>query len=538
MSLHRWSLARRALSREKSKDTDSSQHGSVSTVHISNPGTRRRSHLSSAFASLFDDDKNRQDASSANGSLSRNDSRSRPLSVRVNNLAIPANMQFVKFKDGPPCLDSPISTPKRGRSVQSSREQGKASNEASMTTPPKGADSCPSSKEDEVRYKKSPPSLSRVRSASSSYPSEGLRSSPEPSRSPQLNTWTEGFESELSRYGTYQAQEMSSNSTVSTTNVPARTGRVGQCLMEELAAAGGISDTDTGITSKDCNSKPALSNITSVESFEENDKSAEAVRGPTLVTETRQEVKGSPLSQEDTLHMLGGQRSSTSAIRGSIPDLHSFAANGSSEDYFTYGFTNGSSECLRPSTETGAEHFAKMHLPPRDNPYNTMPASISVERCPQGLVTFITPHPDNAQVDGTNFAESSEASVTAVQRVHSFKLRKWIKKVAIRTKVRFDSAIKLEASSNARGEKKSKFRRSLRPKKRGGAKKAKPKSKSARTYWPSTKASKKAKKSLGKEDEGKGNRFLRALKARRSMQLPEQDKQQDEGHRRAQSCPP
>ncbi|KAI4870065.1 hypothetical protein F4820DRAFT_319938 [Hypoxylon rubiginosum] len=538
MSLHRWSLARRALTREKSKETESSQHSNFSTVHISNPGARRRTNLSSVFASLFDEDENRQDTSTTNGSLSRKGSQ--PLSVRVNNIAIPANLEFVKFRDGPRRRpDTPIiPTPKRGRSTQSSYEQDGAPDEAQTTIPPREGNPYASSAEDDPRYNKSPPSLSRVRSASSSYPSEGLRSSPDLSRSPQLNTWTEGFQSELSRYGTYQAQEVSSNSTVSTDNVPARNGRVGQCLMEELAAAGGISDTDTGTASKDCTSKPALSDINSVESLQGHDKPAEAIRGRTLVAQTHQEAQGSPLPQEDALHMLDGHRSSTSAIRGSFPDLRSFAPNGSSEDYFSYGFSNmGSMDRLRPSTETGATHFAKVHRLSQENPYNTMPASVSVERCPRGTVTFITPHPENSQVDGTHFAASSVSSASVVQRIHSFKLKKWIKKVCIRTKVRFDNAIRLEASSKAPSGKKSKFRKSLRPKKRGGARKAKSKSKSAKAYWPPPKASKKAKKSLMKEDEGKAHRFLRSLKTRRSMQLPEQD-QQHEGHRRVQSCPP
>ncbi|KAI0171843.1 hypothetical protein GGR52DRAFT_547958 [Hypoxylon sp. FL1284] len=518
MSVRRWSLPRRAFTREKSKGTDPTQQNPYPTVHVSNPGTRR--HIPSIFASLFDEGENRRDASTAGNNSSTNESQ--PLSVLIDRVTIPSNLESTKPNQEACRPDTPINSPLRYRKpTQLSAKQDEATHEAHVGTSPNEGNPFLSLLDDDPEYDRSPPSPARVRSPSSSYPSEGLRSSLYQGRSPPLNTWSEGLVSELASYGTYPAQGLLSNSTIFTDHASAPNDTTKQCLMEELAAAGGISDTDTGTNSKDCASKPALSDITSVDSIPRNN--IEAARGPTLGVGMYQGTQESIFSREDLPRMLDGHGLS---IHGSFPELKPSARNRSSEDYKPYRGNTGSMECLRPSTDTGS---SELHRRVQDNRYNTMPASISTNPVGRDHVMFAAPSLDHSQVDGTHSKGSNDPPGIVVQR---YRLRKWVGKMCHRTKRRFDNIIKPDALSNMLRRKKSALRRSLRPKRRSRGKKHR--FNSANISWPSSSATRGPRESP-EEDGRKTHGFIHSLKSRRSMQFLEQD---NAGGRRVHSFPP
>ncbi|KAI1409639.1 hypothetical protein F5Y13DRAFT_203300 [Hypoxylon sp. FL1857] len=542
MSLHRWSLPNRAFNREKSKDSDSSLRGRFPTIHIGNPGTRRRANLSSAFASLFEKDENRLNARMPDDArLPMKEIQ--PLSARMTNIPSPSRLKDAKYDTGIHRPDTPIYLIPKHKVVEKlSPKEGEVPKECNLTIPlHEGDQYAKSLGVNTPEFPKSPTSASRIRSASSSYPSEGIRSPPENCLSPQLNTWSESFMSELSLHGPYPSKQTSNESTIETKDISNLSDRVGQCLMEELAAAGGISDTDTRTTSRDYTFKPPLSDIISVGSPQEQRYKQPGQSGDPVVETTRKASDSAPC--RDVMHgMLCGQGSSTSAVHGSYPELLSSIEMSSSDDDVPFRPSKtGSTDRLRLSTETGITPFSNIEGKNQGSLCNNMPASMSRKRPPRDIITLPISRSDNQPLSGLRFRDSNGSSTTLVQRIQKFKFRKWFKKVCLRTKVRFDNVVKQEmlspSSPKALGRKKSKSQKPRRPKKLGGSSKvkAKAKSKSAKFHTKPPKVAKKTGK-ISKKREGKTHRFIRSLKKKNSVQLPSRNKS-DASHRRVQSCP-
>ncbi|KAI2637103.1 hypothetical protein GGS26DRAFT_604088 [Hypomontagnella submonticulosa] len=530
MSLHRWSLPSRALAHEKSNDSNSGNQGSYFTIHIGNPLSRKRPDLSSAFAS-FEKDENRPQATAAESNQFAPDDP-RPLSTRVENVPSPAKSKHAKPDVGFHRSDTPIQPHERKGEIwlQQKHETLKKSRTCGILDD--GDKHARSPDGDSPDGFRSSMSLTRVRSASSSYPSEGIRSPPEHCRSPQLNTWSENFVSELSRYGTYPSQETSSKSSGSISDISGMRDGVRQCLMEELAAAGDISDTETRTTSGEYPSKPPLSDIASMRSLEEErDNPFMVGHDHGFTIGTMQEVHSSTSSRDHSQPMIYGKSSSTSAIHGSVPDPRSSIRVSSSEDDTLFRLSHtGSTDRLRISIDSHAIYPSKIHRKSQDKPYNTMPASLSRKGHPPTTVT--SPFEDQ-KVSGVHFRNSNGSSTTLVQRIQKFKFRRWMKKVCLRTKVRFDNAIKPEASVRSPSQEKTKSKKPRSSKKHRRAKKSKGKPK--KVSWKSPRVAKQVKRPF-KKQEGVVYRFIRSLKTRKSIQFPVQEKA-DNNHRRTQSCP-
>ncbi|KAI1760844.1 hypothetical protein GGR53DRAFT_507975 [Hypoxylon sp. FL1150] len=549
MSLSRWARSSRLLNREKSKETDT---GHFSTVHISNPVTHRRGDISSVLANY---ETGSQDGSPVNEIRSMGVSQ--PLSVHFEDIPVPSKLRFVDSSPNE-AFDSrrpvnPVPKPPRNPSPFPDRESDTAPNGTPPSAPYglcNGADaSTPRgdvvSLGYDARYNHSPPFSTRGHSSSSSYPSEGLRSSLDHCLSPPQNTWAEGFVSELSRYSLYPARDTLSNSPTSLHSERAPHGEGRQCLTEEPTAAGGTPGPDVGAIGNNCNTQLSHSDFPSHGYWQGPDEQKGAYRCSNLVDVIYEETQRLPLSQESTPCMLDGHGSSTLAVQGSSSELQSSAQNESLKDYFLCKpvSNTGSMDRLRPSTERGTAYTSRAHQHLHGNPYfNTMPASVSRKRYRREDLNCSTPSPSDAQIDGTQPPNASESLSTIVRQPHSFKLAKWFKKICIRTKVRFDNAIRLEPSSATHGRKKSIFRRSLRPKKRGRAKKSKwskSKSKPAKSRQLSPSLTRRVIRDGSGQGEGKARRFLRSLETRKSMQLPAQDgvEGSNAGHRRVHSCP-
>ncbi|KAI1402164.1 hypothetical protein F4819DRAFT_298154 [Hypoxylon fuscum] len=548
MSLpHRWSLPNRTLTRGKSQDNDSTQLNKFLTFHVSNPGIRRRAGLSTAFADLFGETENRRDSTTTDGGhLAAKELQ--PLSPRIENAQSPEKPKCENHDAEFHRPDTPVSTTLRLRKRNQSSPTQIEPEETCLSDISKESNPCAQSPGGETSTDiKSLEALTKVRSASSSYPSEGIRSSPDHCCSPSFNILPKHYTAEISRYCPYSppkpsSRESSGESSFFTNAASVLDAKVGQCLMEELAAAGGTSDTDTRTTSMDYTLKPPFSDInstefTSIESLQtQRDKLPEKRHDNGLSTGSNRMVRSPEPSIKRMLGMLDGHGSST-AIRSSFPGARSSTRDSSYEDYIPFRPSNtGSTDRLRVSTESRATRPCRVHWPTKENAYSTMPASVSLKRSPRRPLTEITSHSENSQIPGLHLKEANGSSTTLVQRIQKFKFRKWIKKVCVRTRVRFDNAMKVEASPKALERKKSKSEKSRRPKKHDRAKRAKSRSNSVKAYWKPVRTPKMVRMSSTKEHEGKTNRFMRALKTRKSMQLPVQDKS-SAGHRRVQSCP-
>ncbi|KAL7627513.1 hypothetical protein AAE478_001706 [Parahypoxylon ruwenzoriense] len=513
MSLYRWSLPSRAIIREKSKESDSSQRSKFPSIHIGVPGPRRRANLSSAFAGFFErieKDENQQDIPVGDATHITTE-EPQPLMIRAENKPLPSKLKSVKCDPGIVQQD-PHFYPTSETTGQISQDEAPKKSYPSFHLSERGryakSQTEPPSQSNELQT-----SLGRVRSTSSSYPSEGIRSPPDNCCSPQANTWSESFMSEIFRYGKYPSRESSSRSSVSTNIVSILDDRVGQCLMEELAAAGGVSDTDTRTTSVGYTPKPPLSEIASVASLQE--------QGDT------QAIQITHCSRGNVLSMLNSQDSASLCLP------QSYTRPSSSDDDITFRPSNtGSMDRLRPSTESRATYSTKKHQ--QGQTYNTMPASISLEQSREDSLAatsskhhFVIPHKP-----GVHFKTANGSSTTLVRRIQKFKLRKWIKKVCLRSGVRFKHAMKPEITSKAPGKKTSRSIKSRRSKKQGRT--DKPKKKSTKLSWNSWKAKKTEKKADVTDKKARG--FIRLLKTKNSIQLPVQSRAVPD-HRRAQSCP-
>ncbi|KAI2779134.1 hypothetical protein F4815DRAFT_205102 [Daldinia loculata] len=533
MSLHRWSLPSRAFSREKSKDSDPNHRTRFPTIHIGDNITRRRANISSAFANLFEKDENCLNTAENSGArLTSNDLR--PLSC-IENITSSTRSRVKKRDNGSDRIDK-ATLKISGVITHFSSGQEASPQETSQernTRNPFDDHNHAKSSEGGTSDDDSPTSLTRVRSASSSYPSEGIRSPPEHCASPQLNTWTEDFIAEISHYGTYPLGKPPRKSSASTNDVSILSNRTGKCLMEELAAAGGVSDTDTRTASRDYTPRPLFSDVASASRpQEQQDKNYDSDHFATA----RQEILGA--SQRAILSVLDGQGPSTSAIHGSYPELGSPRTSSSDEEFPFRPSHASSTDHLRRSAETYRTHFAKkIHWKNQGNTYHTMPAAIARGGSRRGRLPEVSPPLESPLQPGFHFRESNASSTALVKRIQKFKFKKWIKKVCIKTKVRFDNAISIEEAPHASGRRKSRSYRSRKSKRHGGAYKTK--AKPTRSRWKSFKTTTKTNKSTqGREGrEGIAHRFMNSLRPKHSIQFPTREKSRA-GHRRVQSCPP
>ncbi|KAI1806184.1 hypothetical protein F4811DRAFT_569342 [Daldinia bambusicola] len=511
MSLHRWSLPSRAFPREKSRDADPGHHTRFPTIHIGDSISRRRANISSAFANLFEKDENQLSAGETSGTRLTSSSW-RPFS-RIENLTSSTRLKLTKRKYGSGSLDKinlqmsrPVSRT-CGTVSQISSEQAASLREAleqrDAGKPLEDHTRIKSSERKNLDDDGSPSPLTRARSASSSYPSEGIRSPPDRGHSPPLNTWTKDFIAEITHCGTYpsgKSQRITSSSTNDTSEL---SNRAGKCLMEELAAAGGASDTDTRTASRDHTPKlPFSDDASTICPQERPAKAAKSMYYDNLFYTAEQESQRA--SQRNVLSVLDGQASSTSAIRGSYPELEP-SHSSSSDDEFPFRPSHASSAgLLRGSTETGKKR-RRIHWKRQGGPYHTIPASVARDSSWRGRITSVSPPLRNPQQSGFHFKEPGRSSATLVKRIHKFKFRKWIKKSY----------------------------RSRKSKRHNGARKAS--AHPTGSQWKTFEDAKMTKKS-GKEKEGIAQRFMNSLKPKHSIHFPVQEKARTK-QRRVQSCP-
>ncbi|KAI1470709.1 uncharacterized protein F4812DRAFT_418726 [Daldinia caldariorum] len=534
MSLHRWSLPSRAFPREKSKDVDPDHHARFPTIHIGDSISRRRANISSAFANLFEKDENRLSTEETSGTR-LTASNWRPFS-RIENLTSSTRLKLAKRKDGSGSIgkttlqmSGPVSQV-NSEQVVSLRE---ALEERDECEPLDDHTRIKSSEGKSSDDDSSPSSLTRVRSASSSYPSEGIRSPPNHCHSPQLNTWTKDFIAEITHFGTYPSGKSQRKTSSSTNDTSGLSSRAGKCLMEELAAAGGTSDTDTRTASRDHTLKPPFSDVASTTYPQDRPaKAPKSMYYGNFIHTAEQEIQET--SQRNVLSGLDGQGSSTSAIHGSYPELGPSHTSSSDDEFPFRPSPTSSAGLLRGSMDTGKKRSTRRILWRRQGgPYHTMPASVARDNSWRGRTPPASSPLEKPPQSGFHFRESDRSSVTLVERIYKFKLRKWIKKVCIRTKVRFDHAMNIEAAPKTLRRRKPKSYRSRKAKKYIDARKAT--AHSTGSHWKTFEVTKRTKRS-SKEKDGIAQRFMNSLKPKHSIHFPVQEKARA-GKRRVQSCP-
>ncbi|KAI0014389.1 hypothetical protein F4779DRAFT_8850 [Xylariaceae sp. FL0662B] len=564
MSLHRWSLPSRAFTRERSGNDDSQQRNKFPTVNIGKTRAHRRANLSSVFASLLEKGENHQAiTSSEDGYLDATEFR--PLSTRVQNIPsttkpkslhtqelqvissdvtdqLPAKQPLNEKHDAAPDrfgLSSSSIPRVISRLFAQQDDIPKAIRSTSSQTEPDGVDT--ESKEDSVTMSiKSPTDLEKIRSVSSSYPSEGIRSPPDHRLSPEPSASSQNLVSEYSRYGRYPTRLSCKFSDVSTDNAPIQENNSAQNLMKEPAASGGVSETASRATSSDATTEISLCKTAVVESKQEEcavmpqESSNSDFREKTVP-----KASGQIPRREWIVPILDSETSSHSNIRVRFFNYRATQAESTSHDDVLIRLDKtDSTEVLCLSTETQSTSPTMIHQPPDAATSSTIRASASSEHSSRDPVSTLASL-YRLETPGLSFPVANESSTTFVQRIQKFRFKKWVKKVCRRTKVRFAYGVKPGSSPKALRRGKSKTGKSLHPKKRRVI--SQPKRKSKVFHWKASKAMEKTRKQAKKQERGHG-RFFSTLRIKKSIQFPITPSKVEVGghggHRRVQSCPP
>ncbi|KAI1083468.1 hypothetical protein F5B20DRAFT_595476 [Whalleya microplaca] len=558
MSLHRWSLPSRAFTRDRSGAGGSEQPGKFSTVNIGRSRSRRRTNISSVFTSLLEKGENRQEITSIDDDYP-DANELQPLSTRAQN--IPLGTQSKSFH-----------TQERQVIASGIIDQSSAKSSVAAYDATSGHVSLPSSslrrvtgrlftQQDEItkaicppssQFKrdldmksdeesvtasiKSPTSLEQIRSASSSYPSEGIRSSPDHPRSPEPTASSQNMVSQYSRYGRYSLQSTCDSCDISTDNVLGGENKAAKSLMEELAAAGDVSETDSRATSSDLTTKPSLCNIVSAAS---NQEQCTMVPQENFCSDSKdkadQKAPERVPRREWIVPILNSEASSNSNLRVKFLNYRASLVDTTSYDDVPIQPSNaGSIDAVCLSNETESTSPTTIHQPVPTASSSARPTSVAFERPPGDPVAAAV-----TTLYRFENPDSNESSTTLVQRIQKFRLRKWVKKVCRRTRVRFEYATKPVPPPRAFRQKKPKITRSLQSKKCSAIVKSKRKPKIFN--WMIPMAIQENKKQA-KKQERLPSRFFGTLKTKKSIHFPLAPSKVEigdkVGHRRVQSCPP
>ncbi|KAI0477954.1 hypothetical protein F4859DRAFT_513533 [Xylaria cf. heliscus] len=442
--LHRWSLPSRGFIRDKSQDGKSSDRIKFPTIHIGQPGPRRRANLSSAFSTLFEKPENRRGI--GNSEDHSQDVADLPLSVHLENVPPDTNSNYSHahtYQDTTPIKKTLLQQNSR---LELARKQvevdrtgspsyhapgalGQATHQVNDI--PKTRSLNPSSigthdtdNQDESRlHESTKPTGDRERtcSASSCYPSEGIRSpvaglrSPEPATTRPTNYFTE-----YRRYGRYPSRstwQLSSMGTSEASTVAA--------AEERIQAALGTRDTASSPTSSpfidppgDCTEPTQLDTTRS--------------RYASTITHRVEQQQKPSSTSEFAVPVLGNDDALSSQLDVSFmrykrPTARSTPKNGI--DYLPEARNARSTDRLRHSVDTDRSILTAVRhtsLSDEDGAWSTI-RDVGEKRLsrPASWMQLFTSTTSHVPSD------------TLAQRMQKLRLRKWVKRVCFKTKARF-----------------------------------------------------------------------------------------------------
>ncbi|KAJ8123191.1 hypothetical protein ONZ43_g799 [Nemania bipapillata] len=549
--LNRWSFPSRGFIWDKSQEGVSPGQSKFPTMHISQPGPRRRPNLRSALSTLFDKPESRcRIRDSEGGNEAANDL---PLLVpRREHASAETNFRYAHSHE---CEDtSPIEIPfptgsNRRKFVSKDGESGiahpasypgpKSAGQGThqMTETPKIRSFSLSSTETAGKETRAGPLTLQpavtadngetVCSGSSSYPSEGIRTpiaaclSPEP-----MTARTKSYLAAYRRYGQYPSQSMDTPASMPASEEDAdSTAREDMQVVPDssLAPSNYINTISPLFTNpyQDSRIEPACSKIMDTAYQQQKSSKDSEVTDPVLEN---------TISSQHEANITSSQ---PSGFRGTPGDGDG-DSDGDDEDDDDDGFRAqdkdfASTDCLRLSRDTDTTIFtavrrSSVSLSDGEDVWSTIRGvgETRLSRAASWLQLFTV-----SATDGS--------SGTLTQRMRKLKLRKWAKRACFKTKARFQLMGK-PASTARRTRSKVRRRKVRHMKKRKGGKEAK----KGEKYWSVSKTLDATKERV-RQHKKMADEFLGSLVKRKSMQfgLLRSGKENKAGssHKRVKSCP-
>ncbi|KAI1739456.1 hypothetical protein F4680DRAFT_466327 [Xylaria scruposa] len=441
--LHRWSLPSRGFSRDRSQDGKTSDRIKFPTINMGHPVQRRRGNISSAFSTLFEKPKNRRTIRDSedhiqavahpspsvhscenvppdtNSKYSHTHKYQDATPVKILSPRLLTELEYAPLRNGPDSMPGALSqvthhvneTPK----IRSSRLSSSGINEMGNQDEPHTQESIgPTS------------SCEKIRSISSSYPSEGIRSPVAEVRSPEPGTTRSSTHfTEYRRFGRYPSQSTWQLSTSETS--PEAT------VEERIQAALGTSDVTSSSAIAGQSSSPGT--LPCIDPPRDDTKSTQpdASRSRYASTIIPGEPQQKPTTtSETTVPVLANDDALSSQLEVSFmnykrPSARSTPAIGNA--YQLEARIARSTDRLRQSVDTDRSILTAVRHSSEsdgDDAWSTIrdmrQKRLSRPASWMQLFTSTTAHvPAN----------------TLTQRIQTLRLRKWAKRVCFKTKARF-----------------------------------------------------------------------------------------------------
>ncbi|KAI1119541.1 hypothetical protein F5Y14DRAFT_7233 [Nemania sp. NC0429] len=452
--LYRWSLPTRGFIRDKFQDGESFGRSKCPTVQIGRSDSHRRPDLSSAFSALFASPENRRNIRNAD-ERSENVDDLPLLAPRRENLLPEITVKY-SHSHAHGCHDSNpavATSPSKVNRLESERNDA----QIARTEPPPclrpggisqdmvdqvhetpkmrsfSLSSTETAEEEENRAEplalQSPaPSdyyCERVRSTSSSYPSEGIRSPPAGYRSPDATiSRTKDYFAEYRKFGQYPSQSLRDLLSTPTGEEPPR-GDVRAHI--QAVAVDRDSVSNRALASPDSTPKASSRLTRSPRDLVETQCST-GMQGVT------QQQEGSSSNSETTVPILANEDSNSSQLEISFASYKRLSAHGTSDDRAAYQVDGGeaaSTDPLRPSGDTD----------------RSVPTAVRRTSLSDGQDAWSTIRNTEDELLSrrsswarlfTSTAPRRSSSNSLSRRIQKLRVRKWIKRVYFKTKARFE----------------------------------------------------------------------------------------------------
>ncbi|KAH9908743.1 hypothetical protein F4778DRAFT_362801 [Xylariomycetidae sp. FL2044] len=574
MSLPRLTLPSRAFFRDKSSsDEGKNEPRKFSTVHIGYPGLRRRGHLSATFTSLFEKPENRQDDMDTEASHLEKKT-SQPFGARSEN-KLPAaspkpsnsdsqEIQETDFLEegekqahaversplieiGPPLLHKEtLASNVVGPAEKRSHDREEVRSDVSITYSSKKGAIVIAGRERQISNEilKSPQALNRVRSISSSYPSEGIRSPEERCKSPEPTAHTQSLISDYTRYGAYPSQSESWFSETSVSKASLRPMSDEVDLNEELADVRRSPATASLLSGGYHTPMQDSGTVaTTVQAQQGSAPASQPCLSSIIISKPSQVHQRSSSGREILVPILEAGGASTSTLNVNFMRYKAPINSTASADDTCDQPRNPEARCeVRDSHDSGGTASTTIR-----NTIQTRDDTDTSDSSTRGLLPPESMSPQDSPGQPRGFWDFNTSSLTLAQRLPKFKFKKWVKKVYRRTGVRFKHVkhgMHPQSLTTTDMPPLTKSKRVSSRKARKLATKPHKKKKSGALNWYIYHGKKRKSKTSGAKKQKKNPyQFLHSLRSKKSINQPvdadEGEKNcPDEGaHRRVKSCP-
>ncbi|KAI1817480.1 hypothetical protein GGS20DRAFT_532324 [Poronia punctata] len=465
MSLYRWSLPTRGLIRDSINQEESSDQHKFPTVHIGQPAPRRKQNLSSTFSALFEKPENRQELADPESSGVAT-TKSQPLTPRSENVLPIENLTCSDFAGRTNIIPTEVQTfpePYTGDTHSSvSNNAGISGAEATQPFRPRVSSQSGLQRIETPRLRSfslssvgtedterrdvilSPKctepadrgeleKVRRVRSCSSSYPTEGMRSPISFDHSPEYSPLTKkvipeyGLSSDHISRLHMASSESSSGTPIPTDHAVFDNGSETPISPDTIADKGHKHPTNDGSQNHVKRSQLIFPH---------------RGRARRLSKAVRDSKKQSTTS-DMTVPILASEGSTSSELKVSFVTYKQRRFRSASDDCQWYRLrgSKGITDC-RPRSSTNTKGSALAVTDHFDSSNSTDTWSTAREGDMR----------DNPQPRPTSWAKLfihptlNNSSVTLSHRIHRFKVREWVKEVYDRTRARLFLAVRSESA--------------------------------------------------------------------------------------------